>query len=234
MKTIGIVGGFTWHSTSDYYRLINQEVATRLGGRHSAKIVLWSVDFEEHLQLHDRDGWPGVIEEIAAIGKHLKSAGADFLLFVANTLHLVAEPVEAAVGLPVLHITDATAAAIKTRGLHTVGLLGTRYTMTGDFWVRRMTERHGVRVLVPSPESMSEIDRIIFEELAAGRFEQAARQTCLHEIERLTAAGAQGIVLGCTELPLLIRAQDTSALLIDTLAVHARAAVDRALADRSN
>ena len=231
MKTIGVVGGFTWHSTADYYRIINQEVAARLGGRHSAKIVLWSVDFEEHLQLHDRDGWPGVVAEIADIGKHLKAAGADFLLFVANTLHLIAEPVEAAVGLPILHITDATAAAIQARGLRTVGLLGTRTTMTGDFWVRRMTEKHGIRVLVPAPDGMQEIDRIIFEELAAGRFEPRARQTCLDEIERLSAAGAEGIVLGCTELPLLIRPEDTPALLFDTLSLHARAAVDRALAE---
>lgn len=231
MKTIGVVGGFTWHSTADYYRIINQEVSARLGGRHSAKIVLWSVDFEEHLRLHDSAGWPGVIEEITGIGRHLKAAGADFLLFVANTLHMVAEPVEAAVGLPVLHITDATAGAIQARGLRTVGLLGTRYTMTGDFWVRRMAEKHGIRVLVPTASGMREVDRIIYEELAAGRFEPRARQTCLQEMERLSAAGAEGIVLGCTELPLLVRPEDTPALLFDTLSLHARAAVDRALAD---
>jgi aspartate racemase len=231
MRTIGIVGGFTWLSTADYYRIINQEVSARLGGRHSARIVLWSVDFAEHLRLHEREGWPGVIEEITGIGNHLKTAGADFLLFVANTLHMVAEPVEAAVGLPVLHITDATAEAIQARGLRSVGLLGTRYTMTEDFWVRRMAERHGIRVLVPSPAGIREVDRIIYDELAAGRFEPQARQTCVREIEGLTAAGAEGIVLGCTELPLLVRPEDTPAVLFDTLALHARAAVDRALAD---
>jgi aspartate racemase len=231
VRTIGIVGGFTWLSTADYYRIINQEVSARLGGRHSARIVLWSVDFEEHLRLQERDGWPGVTEEIIGIGNHLKAAGADFLVFVANTLHQVAEPVEAAVGLPVLHITDATAAAIRARGLHTVGLLGTRFTMTGDFWVRRMAERHGIRVLVPPPGGIREVDRIIYDELAAGRFEPRARQTCLQEIGRLTAAGAEGVVLGCTELPLLIRPEDTPALLFDTLALHARAAAERALAD---
>jgi aspartate racemase len=229
MKTVGIVGGFTWHSTLDYYRIINQEVAARRGGRHSAKIVLWSVDFEEHLEAQERGGWDCVVQEITDIGNRLRTAGADFLLLVANTLHKVAEPVEAAVGLPVLHVTDATAAAVRARGMRTVGLLGTRTTMTEDFWVRRMTERHGVRVLVPSPDGIREVDRVIYEELAAGRFEEPARRTCLREMDLLVRRGAEGIVLGCTELPLLIRPQDTSAVLFDTLAPHARAAADLAL-----
>ncbi len=230
MKTIGVVGGFTWHSTLDYYRIINQEVAARMGGRHSAEMVLWSVDFEAHLDLQDDVGWPGVTAELITIGSRLKDAGADFLVLAANTLHQVAEPVEEAVGLPILHITDVTAAAIRARGLRTVGLLGTRFTMSGDFWVRRMAERHGIQVLVPSADGRREIDRIIYDELTAGRFEERSRQSCLQEIERLTAAGAEGIVLGCTELPLLVRPADTRALLFDTTALHARAAVDYALA----
>jgi aspartate racemase len=231
VRTIGIVGGFTWLSTAEYYRIINEEVAARLGGRHSAQIVLRSVDFEEHMRLQDEGGWTAVAGEIAGIGRLLKTAGADFLLLTANTLHQVAEAVEAAVGLPLLHITDATAAAIRARGLRTVGLLGTRFTMTGDFWVPRMAERHGIRVLVPPPEGIREVDRIIYDELAAGRIEARSRQACLREIERLTAAGAEAVVLGCTELQLLIRPEDTPALLFDTLALHARAAADRALAD---
>ena len=231
MRIIGIVGGFTWLSTLDYYRIINQEVSARLGGRHAARIALWSVDFEEHMRIQDSEGWAGVTDEVTDIGNRLKVAGADFLLLTANTLHRVAEPVEAAVGLPVLHITDATAAAIAARGLRTVGLLGTSVTMTGDFWVRRMAERHGIRVLVPDAAGIRELDRIIYEELAAGRFEPRDRQACLREIERLTAAGAEAVVLGCTELQLLIRPEDTPALLFDTLELHARAAAERALAD---
>lgn len=231
MKTIGIVGGFTWLSTAEYYRIINEEVAARLGGRHSAQIVLRSVDFEEHMRLQDEGGWPAVTEEVVGIAGALKAAGADFLVLAANTLHRVAEPVEAAVGLPVLHVTDATAAAVRSRGLRTVGLLGTRFTTTCDFWTGRMAQRHGIRVLVSPPEGIREVDRIIYDELAAGRVEDASRRTCLREIERLTAAGAEGIVLGCTELQLLVRRDDTPALLFDTLELHARAAVDRALAD---
>jgi aspartate racemase len=230
MKTIGIVGGFTWLSTLDYYRIINEVVSARLGGRHAARLVLWSVDFEEHMAIQDGVGWPGVVEEVADIGRRLKQAGAGFLVLTANTLHRVAEPVEAAVGLPVLHITDATAAAITARGLRTVGLLGTSVTMTGEFWVRRMAERHGIRVLVPDGSGMRELDRIIYTELAAGRFTDRDRAACLREIGRLTAAGAEAIVLGCTELQLLVRPQDTPAPLFDTLELHARAAAEHALA----
>ncbi len=231
MRTIGIVGGFTWLATADYYRIINEEVAARLGGRHSARIVLHSVDFEEHMGLQDRGGWPAVTEEVTAIGHVLRAAGAGFLVLTANTLHRVAEPVEAAVGLPILHVTDATAAALRARGLRTVGLLGTRFTMTGDFWVGRMAERHGIRVLVPPPEGIREVDRIIYDELAAGRIEDSSRQACLREIERLTAGGAEAVVLGCTELQLLVRPGDAPAPLFDTLELHARAAAARALAD---
>lgn len=231
MKTIGIVGGFTWLSTLDYYRIINEVVSARLGGRHAARVVLWSVDFEEHMAIQDGVGWPGVVEEVADIGRRLQRAGAEFLVLTANTLHRVAAPVEAAVGLPVLHITDATAAAIRARGLRTVGLLGTSVTMTGEFWGPRMAERHGIRVLVPDDTGMRELDRIIYTELAAGRFTDGDRASCLREIGRLTAAGAEAIVLGCTELQLLVRPADTPALLFDTLELHARAAAEHALAD---
>ena len=229
MKTIGLVGGATWHSTLDYYRIINEEVAARLGGRHSAKIVLWNVDFEEHVTIRERDGLAGMVREISDAAARLKTAGADFLVLAANSLHRVAEPVEAAVGLPILHVTDATAAAIRARGLSTVGLLGTRFTMTEEFWTGRLAARHGIRALVPPAEGIREVDRIIYDELAVGRVAEPARRTCLAEMDRLLERGARGIVLGCTELPLLIRAEDTPAVLFDTLAIHARAAVDRAL-----
>jgi aspartate racemase len=231
MKTIGIVGGVTWRSTATYYRILNEEVSSRLGGSHSARIVLYSVDFAEHHQIQETAGWDGVVAELADIGGKLKQAGADFLILAANTLHIVAAPVEAAVGLPVLHVADATAAAVKARGLRTVGLLGTRFTMTGDFVAGRMAERHALRVIVPAAEGIREIDRIIYEELTRGRFEAPAKRTCLDQIDRLTAAGAEGIVLGCTELPLLVQPPDTPAVLFDTAALHARAAVDLALAD---
>lgn len=230
MKTIGIVGGFTWLATLEYYRLINAGTAARLGGRHSARIVLESVDFEAHLRLHDREGWDGVAVEIAAIGRRLRDAGADFLLLTANTLHKVADPVEAAVGLPVLHIADATAAAVKARGLRRIGLLGTRWTMSEEFWRGRLAERHGIEVLIPEPPLAQAVDRLIYDELAAGRFEAPGKKLCLDAVAQLTAAGAEGIALGCTELPLLIKPEDTPAPLFDTLELHARAAVDLALA----
>jgi aspartate racemase len=231
VKVIGLVGGFTWLSTLDYYRIINEEVAKRLGGRHAARIAMWSVDFEEHMAIQDGSGWAGVTEEVTDIGLRLKAAGADFLVFGANTLHRVADPVEAAVGLPLLHIADATAAALGARGLRTVGLLGTRTTMTGDFWVGRMAGRHGIRVLVPDEAGMDRLDDIIYHELAASRFVPESRRDCLRLIERLTATGAEAVVLGCTELQLLVRPGDTPALLFDTLELHARAAAERALAD---
>ncbi len=231
MKTIGIVGGVTWHSTADYYRVINQEVAARLGGGHSARIALWSVDFAEHHEIQERDGWAAVARELADAGARLKAAGADFLVLAANTVHKVADEVEAAVGLPILHVTEATAAALGARGVRTVGLLGTRHTLTGDFWVRRLEERHGIRVLVPDADGIVAVDRIIYDELALGRVTESARSTCIAAMDRLLARGAEGVVLGCTELPILIRPQDTPALLFDTVAIHARAAVDRALED---
>lgn len=229
MKTIGLVGGFTWLATLDYYRIINETVAARLGGRHSAKMIISSIDFEEHLQLHDLEGWEGVRREIVEIGNRLRTAGADFLVLTANTLHRVADDVEAGVGLPVLHIADATAAAIKARGMRTVGILGTRHTVTGDFWIKRAADRHGLTVLASDADDIRLVDDIIYNELTAGRFEDRARMVCLGVIDRLVQTGAEGIVLGCTELPLLIRAGDTSATLFDTLTLHAQAAAERAL-----
>ena len=228
MKTIGLIGGVTWLSTIEYYREINRLVAERLGGCHSARMVIHSVDFAEHLAIQER-GWPGVADELADAARGLVAAGADFLVIAANTLHRVADEVEAAAGRPVLHIADATARAIHARGQKTVGLLGTRFTMGEAFYRRRLSERHGIRVLVPAPEDCRTIDAIIYDELAHGRFENPARDACVSVIDRLTAAGAEGVILGCTELPLLVRPADTPAVLFDTLTIHTAAAADRAL-----
>ena len=229
MRTTGIIGGMTWKASLEYYRLMNQLVSERLGGTHSAKLILWSVDFDEHVAIHERGGWEALAGEIIEIARRLKSSGADFLVMAVNTIHRVADQVEKAAGLPLLHIADAAAEGIKAAGMKRVGLLGTRHTMTEDFYRVRLRERHGIEVLIPGVEDREAVDRIIYEELARGRFEEPSRRVCLEVIDRLNADGAEGVVLGCTELPLLIMPEHTDVRLFDTLALHVRAAVDYAL-----
>jgi aspartate racemase len=229
VRTIGLIGGVTWLSTIEYYREINRLVAARLGGHHSARMVIHSLDFAEHLAIQER-GWPAVADELSAAARGLVCAGADFLVIAANTLHRVADEVESAAGRPLLHIADATAGAILAQGRRTVGLLGTRFTMGEDFYRRRLSDRHGIRVLVPPADDCRTVDRIIYDELAQGRIEDAARNACVGVIDRLSAVGAEGVILGCTELPLLLRPGDAKVILFDTVAIHAAAAVDRALA----
>jgi aspartate racemase len=229
VQTIGIIGGMSWTASLVYYRRLNQLAHERLGGSHSAKCVLWSVDFGEHLGIHDRGGWEAVADEIAGIARSLEAAGADFLIMAVNTAHRVYDEVAAAVAVPILHIADAAAEEIKRAGMRKVGLLGTRHTMNEDFYRVRLAERHGIEVVLPDGPDRAEVDRIIFEELVVDRYEDAARRTVLGLIDRLRAAGAEGVVLGCTELPLLIPAEATSVPLFDTLEIHVRAAMERAL-----
>jgi aspartate racemase len=229
MKTIGIIGGMSWTSSSEYYRLLNRFVHERLGGSHSAKLVLWSVDFGEHLAIHEHGGWDAVADEAIDIAGKLQAAGADFLLMAVNTLHRVADRVEAAVDLPLLHIADATGDELVAAGLSRVGLLGTRHTMYEDFYRARLQQKYGVEVLVPEPDDGAKIDHIIFEELVVDRYDDAARRTCLRVMDRLIAKNAQAIVLACTELPRLVADVAVAVPTFDTLASHARAAVDLAL-----
>jgi aspartate racemase len=231
MLTIGLIGGLSWTSTVEYYRIINRTVSDRLGGHNSAKLILYSVNFSEHLAIHEGGGWEMVAREMIEIAERLKTGGADFILLGANTAHKVADEVETKVGIPVLHIADATAEAIKAKGFPTVGLLGTRHTMNEDFYRRRLQERHGLKVVVPAAEDAKTIDAIIFDELVDGRIEEDSRRACLEIIDRLAGSGCEAIVLACTELPLLIKQEHTPIPVFDTLTIHAQAAVARALGE---
>ena len=219
----------SWTSSVEYYRIMNRTAQERMGGSSSAKIVMFSVDFAEHLAIHERGGWDAVAEEVIDIARRLQGAGADFLIMAVNTVHIVADRVEAAVDLPLLHIADATAEAIKTKGLRKVGLLGTKYTMLEDFYRVRLREKHGIDVVIPGDEDVERINTIIFEELVREKFLDSSRDVCLGIIDRLVSDGAEGIILGCTELPILIKAEDVPVPSFDTMTIHAVAAAERSM-----
>ncbi|HEU4669239.1 MAG TPA: aspartate/glutamate racemase family protein [Dyella sp.] len=230
MKTIGLLGGMSWESTVPYYRLINEAVKHRLGGLHSARMLLHSVDFAEIEAMQRAGDWEAAGRQLAAAARGLEAAGAELLLIGANTMHKVAPAIEAAVGIPLLHVADATARAVRAAGLSCVGLLGTRFTMEQDFYVDRLAS-HGLQVLVPPPADRDEVHRVIYEELCAGRFEPASRERFVRVMAGLVDGGAQGIVLGCTEIGLLVGEADASVPLFDTTVLHAQAAVAAALGD---
>ena len=228
-KTIGLIGGMSWESTVPYYRQINEAVKARLGGLHSARIVLYSVDFHEIEALQRSGDWAAAGRLLGEAACALKAAGADFLVLCTNTMHKVAADIEAAAGLPLFHIADPTAAEIRRAGLSTVGLLGTRFTMEQAFYRDRLVERHGLRVLVPGDEDREVVHRIIYEELCLGVIEPASRAAYRRIIEDLVARGAQAVILGCTEISLLVGPDDAEVPLFDTTALHARAAAEEAL-----
>ena len=230
MKTIGLLGGMSWESTLTYYRLINEAVRDRLGGLHSAECVLYSVDFEPIERLQSAGSWEATGAILADAARRVESAGADFLVLCTNTMHKVAPLIEAAIEIPLLHLADATGEAVRSAGFGTVGLLGTRFTMAEDFYRGRLTERHGLEVLVPSEPERELIDRVIFEELCLGRCLDGSRRRYLEIIARLAERGAQAVILGCTEISLLVAPTDTSVPLLDTTAIHAERAVAWALA----
>lgn len=229
MKTIGLIGGVTWESTKEYYRIINEETKKRLGGWHSGRIILYSFNFADILEIQKRQRLDQLESLLADAAVKLAGAGADFIVICANTMHRFVDPVEKASGLPVIHIADATAAAIKAQGLSKVALLGTRPTMEEDFIKRRYTAKHGLSLLVPESADRVKINELIYNELAQGIFKDSSRQKFIDIINGLIGAGAEGIILGCTEIPLLIRQADVSVPVFDTAAIHARAAVDWAL-----
>ena len=229
MKTIGLLGGMSWESTLPYYRHINEAVRERLGGLHSARLVLYSLDFHEIEALQRQGDWAAAGTLLADAARHLESAGADFLLLCTNTMHKVADAIEAASALPLLHIADPTAAAIQAAGLQRVGLLGTRFTMEQPFYRQRLEDRHGIQVLVPDEPDRAEVHRVIYEELCRGVVSEASRQAYRKVISRLVARGAQAVILGCTEIGLLVRADDAEVPLFDTCVLHAQAAAKRAL-----
>ncbi|MDF9434143.1 aspartate/glutamate racemase family protein [Chromohalobacter israelensis] len=229
MRTIGLLGGMSWESTESYYRALNEGVKQALGGFHSAKIAMVSVDFAE-IETLQRDGrWDAAGEALAAAARQIEHAGADFLLIATNTMHKVAPQVEAAIDIPLLHIADATAESLVADGITRVGLLGTRFTMEQDFYKQRLSERYGIDVVVPDDTQRECVHRVIFEELCLGRIESASREAFLAVIDALHGRGAQAVILGCTEIAMLIKATDTQVPLYDTTALHAQAAVKRAL-----
>ncbi len=229
MKTIGLLGGMSWESTSTYYRLLNEGIKQRLGGLHSARLCLHSVDFAEIESLQHKGDWPATAAILSRAAQQVEAGGADFLLICTNTMHKVADEIAASIGIPLLHIADATAAALLAKKVTTVGLLGTRFTMEQDFYKGRLTEQHGITVLVPEPEEQAEIHRVIYDELCLGKTESSSRQFFLQAMAALQARGAEAVILGCTEIAMLIGPDDTPIPLYDTTEIHCLAAIDFAL-----
>ncbi|OKJ99784.1 racemase [Streptomyces sp. CB03234] len=228
MKTIGLIGGMSWESSAEYYRLLNELVRERLGGLHSARCILHSVDFADIERLQASGEWEQAGEVLAEAGRGLAAAGADLLLICTNTMHKVAGQVQDAVPVPLLHLGDATADAVRAAGLKTVGLLGTAFTMEQDFYRDRLAG-HGLTILVPEAEGRAEVHRIIYEELCLGIVEDDSRATYQRVIDQLVADGAEGVVLGCTEIELLIRQEHSPVPVFPTTRLHAEAAVTAAL-----
>ncbi|HNQ22883.1 MAG TPA: aspartate/glutamate racemase family protein [Phycisphaerae bacterium] len=224
MKTIGLIGGMSWESSVTYYRTINEHVARRLGGLHSAPCVLWSFDFSEIHRLQHEDRWDEATKRLSDAGVALRDAGADFLVICTNTMHKMADAVQAAAGLPLLHIADSTAERIQAAGLRHVGLLGTRFTMEEDFYRGRLAERHGLEVSIPSAAEREFLHSVIFGELCRGIVTDTSRRRCRAIIDKLTDGGCGGMILGCTELGLLITPGDSPVPLFDTAIIHAEAA----------
>jgi aspartate racemase len=228
MKTIGLIGGMSWESTVPYYRLINEAIKARLGGLHSAKLVLYSVDFYEIEALQRSGDWDTAGRMLADAARALQSAGADFLVLCTNTMHKVAPAIEAAVQIPLLHVVDGTAADIRSAGLTTVGLLGTRFTMEQAFYTERL-QQHGLQVLTPDEPDREVIHRVIYEELCLGKIVDSSREAYRHIMAGLVARGAQAIILGCTEIAMLVEQSDAAVPLFDTTRIHARRAAEMAL-----
>ena len=229
-RVIGMLGGMSWESSAEYYRLVNELVRERRGGLHSARCVLASLDFAEVERLQVAGEWAQAGELLAEAARGLEAAGADLLLICTNTMHKVADQVQAAVGIPLLHLADATAAAVRSAGVETVGLLGTAFTMEQDFYRDRLAG-HGLRVLVPEADDRAEVHRVIYEELCLGVVREESREAYRQVIGRLVEAGAQGVVLGCTEIELLVGQDDSPVPVFPTTRLHVEAAVTAALAD---
>lgn len=228
MKTIGLLGGMSWESTQTYYRLINEGVKSRLGGLHSAKLVLYSVDFAEIEALQHQGDWPATARILSGAALSLENAGADFLMIGTNTMHKVAPEIEEAINIPLLHIADATAKVLTQDNIQRVGLLGTRFTMEQAFYRERL-EAAGIEVVTPDAPQRADVHRVIYEELCQGEIQAPSREAYLAVINSLAEQGAQAVILGCTEIGLLIKQTDTPVPLYDTTAIHAAQAVNQAL-----
>ena len=229
MKQIGMIGGMSWESSLAYYRLLNEGIRTELGGLHSARCILYSLEFEEIEKLQHEGKWEELTQLLTQAARDLKNSGADFGMICTNTMHKTADEIQQRSGLELLHIADAAGAAIRQQGLLSVALLGTKFPMEQDFYRQRLADRYGLRVLVPEEAEREEIHRMIYQELCQGIFRQSAKDYFRQVIDKLAKQGAEGIVLGCTEIPLLVKAEDSSLPLFDTMELHARAAVKKAL-----
>lgn len=230
MKTIGLLGGMSWESTISYYSMINTGIKERLGGLHSAKIVLYSVEFAEIEALQHSNQWDKTADILAKAAVNIEKAGADFLLICTNTMHKVAPQVAAHIGIPLLHIADGTAQALLKDGISKVGLLGTAYTMEQDFYKGRLTQNFGMEVIVPNDADRKIVHEVIFNELCLGQITASAKAHFVRIMEHMAEQGAQAVILGCTEIGLLIKAGDCSLPVYDTTAIHAAWAVEQALA----
>ncbi len=229
MKTLGLLGGMSWESTVPYYRIINRTVNEHLGGLHSAEILLYSVDFQRIEELQMAGRWTEAAEILTSAAQRLESAGADLMVLCTNTMHKVADEIESGISIPFLHIADATGEAIRHRGLSVVGLLGTRFTMEETFYRSRLEARFGLHVLIPEEPDRDLVHRVIYDELCRGRILEESRRQYRKILHRLAASGAEGIILGCTEISLLVQSEDSPVPLFDTTEIHARRAAELAL-----
>ena len=228
MKTIGLIGGMSWESTVSYYQLINETIKEKLGGLHSAKILLYSVDFAEIERYQASDDWDKSAEVLSQIAQNLEQAGADFIVICTNTMHKVAPQIQKTISIPILHIAQATADALLENGIKKVGLLGTKYTMTQDFYKEKLFEA-GLDVVIPDQAGVEEVNRIIYDELCLGQIKESSKQAYLAIIDDLKNAGAEAVILGCTEIGLLVKQEDTDMSLFDTTEIHALRAAEFAV-----
>lgn len=231
MRTIGLIGGMSWESSAEYYRIVNQESNRRLGGVHSARCLMYSVDFEGIKRLQHEGDWSRLAEAMQEAALRLERGGADFIVLCTNTMHRVADAITSAVSIPLLHIADPTADRIKAAGFSRIGLLGTAFTMEQDFYKGRLAQHHGLEVIVPDEDDRRIVHEIIYRELVLGQVRPESRQAYREIIARLIERGAQAVILGCTEIMLLVSDEDSAVPLFDTTTIHALAAVDRALKD---
>ena len=229
MKRIGLIGGMSWESSAEYYRLINEEVRNRLGSTHSAKSLMWSMDFAEIETLQHEGNWQALSDKMCQAAVSLERGGADFIVICTNTMHKLAKQVQACLNIPLLHIADATAKEITSKNIKKVGLLGTEFTMKQDFYKGRLADKFGLEVFIPNDEDCQIVHRIIYQELVAGIIKDESRQQYRQIIQKLVDAGAEAIILGCTEIMLLVSPADSAVPVFDTTEIHAQAAVNMAL-----
>jgi len=229
MKTIGLLGGMSWESTLSYYRIINEGIKKILGGLHSAKIVLYSLDFDTIAELQRTGDWEGAAAILSEAAQNIQAAGADFLLICTNTMHRVVPEIESSIKIPLLHIADATAEIILNEGIKSVGLLGTAFTMEQEFYKGRLINNYGLQVLVPNGNDRLIVDNVIFQELCLGKIESDSKAEYLRIIDALAEQGAEAVILGCTEIGILINQSDTNIRLLDTALIHAEKALEMAI-----